>query len=253
MNRIATILLVLMVAALAVLLFFRTGPGPVTGFGTADVARQPETALQTTETLLQQVRDGMTAAEQAREMLNTIIDTATDPVVILEARRRLAALEQELGNHQTARELLSAALGSDPESPQAPRLLMELGAISHRQLDQPAQALVTYRRLLSLYPDSDEAPEALIRSARLSRQLERDTCEEDIHDLRTLSQRRPEHPLADEALFLAATLAAGAGAQELENDLRGELLQRYPHSPLNVQTPDTSGQETDNEQHTTTD
>jgi len=241
MNRIALIALALIVAALALLLVYRAPAGPATGLEQAD-------------RLIGQAVAGTAAAEEARTLLKTIIDDRiSDPAAVLQARLRLVALERQIGRHQEAATALGEALGSHPDTPQAPRLLLELGAMHHRRLKRPAEALQTYRRLVALYPESAEAPEALVRSALLARQLEQDTASADAAALLDFSRRRPDHPLADEALLLAADLAAGAVTDQGEAAVLDELHRRYPDSPLCRPTTDTTHQEIDDDGHTAND
>jgi TolA-binding protein len=167
MNRIATILLVLMVAALAVLLFFRTGPGPSPDIDPSTVYTQPETVLQHVERLINQARDGATAAEQARHTLNSIIEN--DPVSeqALSARLRLVDLEQSLGNHTAAGVALLDAIQAHPGSGTTPQLIMDLGLLLAGPLDRPDEAQEVFERLVLLYPGHALAPEAAVRLARI--------------------------------------------------------------------------------------
>ena len=241
MNRIALVALVLIVAALALLLVYRSPAGPSTGLERADQ-------------LIGQAVAGVAAAEEARTLLNTMInDRHADQFAVLDARLRLVALEQQLGRYQSASTALSETLGSHPDTPRASRLLMELGNMQHRHLGRPTEALQTYRRLVALYPESEEAPEALVRSALLARQLELDTASDDAAALLDFSRGRPNHPLADEALLLAAGLSAGAGADQLKAELLHELHHHYPGSPLGRPTTATTHQEIDHDADTAND
>lgn len=171
MNRIAALLLFLMVAALAILLITRSTTGPSDILDQTNVRRHPEAALENVDTLLHRVRDGVTASEQARKLLNTIIDDRSDPESTLDARLRLVELEQSLGNHAAAGAALLDAIQAHPGSAAIPRLLIDLGLLLHGPLDRPAEAAEVLNKVVLLYPDHPLADEALLLADQVATEL----------------------------------------------------------------------------------
>jgi hypothetical protein len=214
MNRIALLLLVLLVAALAILLFFRSGTGTAAGPAPMMVRRQPDAALAEVKTLLHGVRDGAVAAEQARKLLQTIMDEGIDPDSSLEARRRLAELEQLLGNHTAAGEALLDAIQAHPGHEATPELLFELGLLLDGPLDRPDEAREVFTRVAHLYPGHALAPEATIRLARICMAVDSGGRIDPFSDVREFSLAHPNHPLTDEAMFLVEQFATEPAEHE---------------------------------------
>lgn len=202
MNRIAIVLLILLVTALAILLAYRTETGSSSDHAAVDVRRQPAAALEDVRTLLQRVQDGATAARQSRELLNTIIESGISADSTLDARRCLAELEQLLGNDTAAADALLDAIQAHPGHETTPDLLFGLGLLLAGPLDRPGEAGEMFTRVVNLYPAHDLAPEAAIRLARI--RIQTDTCSRaaQLSDLHDLLRTNPGHPLADEARLL---------------------------------------------------
>ncbi len=207
MNRIAILLLILLVAALATLLFFRSDTSSTSGLDPLEIHRQPEAALEKVNTLLHRVRDGEAAAEQARDLLSTIIDDGISPDSALEARRRLVELEQLLGNDTAAGDALLDAIQAHPGHETTPGLLFDLGLLLEGPLDRPVEAAEIFKRVAHLYPDSALAPEATIRLARIRMAICTGSRIDPLSDVREFILTHPNHPLADEACFLVDQFA----------------------------------------------
>lgn len=235
MNRIAILILILIVAALAILLLYRSETVTMEGLDPSEVRRQPETALLQVDTLILQARDGMAAAVQARETLNTIIDDGTDPASTLEARQRLVELEQLLGNDAAASDALLDAIQAHPGSEETPRLLFDLGLLLAGSLDRPDEAREMFKRVVFLYPDHPLTPEAMIRLTRIRMAINIHGRAFFLSDLSRFSRSNPNHPLVDEALFLCGQYARefiGSQDQYGHGQNLQQFHEKFPDSPL---------------------
>ncbi len=150
MNRMTIPLLVLILSALAVLLFLRIDGGP---------AADPPSMEQ----LIQQALQGRTAADKARQRLGSIIDEAPNAGSTLAARRQLADLEHSLDNHQAALDVLLDAMMAHPGDSNVPQLLHEAGLLLAGPLERPTEAAALFKRVVDLYPEHPLVPEAQVR------------------------------------------------------------------------------------------
>lgn len=202
MNRIAILVLILIVAALATLLVYRVETRTAAGLYPSQVRREPEAALQQVETLIRMARDGAAAADQARETLTTVIESDPTSLTALEARLRLVELEQALGNNEAAAYLILDTVRAHPGSEETPRLIFDLGLLFAGPLDRPDEAREAFERVVNLYPNHDLAPEAAIRLTRICLEIGTPDQADHISGLRKFSRSNPDHPLAEEALLL---------------------------------------------------
>lgn len=170
MNRIAILLIVLIVAILAVLLLHRAQTGAADSLHPAEVRRQPEAALQQIDSLIEQAGQGLAAAEQTRHTVAAIIDNDPGSAEALSARLRLVQLERLLGNDEAARDALLDAVMAHPGSAETPRLLFDLGLLLAGPQDSPAEAAEIFSRVIDLYPNHPLTPEAAIRLALIRNQ-----------------------------------------------------------------------------------
>jgi len=159
MSRMTIPLLVLILSALAVLLFLRIDSGP---------SAEPATVEQ----LIQQARQGRTAADEARRRLGGIIDEAPGAESTLAARRQLADLERSQDNHQDALDVLLDTIMAHPGDSTIPRLLHETGLLLAGPLERPSEAAALFKRVVDLYPEHPLAPEAQVRLALLAQDPE---------------------------------------------------------------------------------
>ncbi len=95
-----------------------------------------------------------------------------------------------------------------------------------------------FRRVYLRYPESPEAPKALIWTARLYRNLygyshRRKDLEEALRRYRMLWEHYPESPLADDALFEAARIYRELLKEpEKARQLEALILERYPSGDM---------------------
>ncbi len=106
---------------------------------------KPLRLLETAYDVLAKSGDPLQAARAAREV--AAMRPAHAPTHL-----RLAQLEAQCGDWQRSREAAQAAVQLDPSSREA----LNAAAVAHENLDQPAQALATWKRLKDLAPDDDE-------------------------------------------------------------------------------------------------
>ncbi len=95
-----------------------------------------------------------------------------------------------------------------------------------------------FRKVYLWYPESPEAPKALIWTARLYRNLygysqRRKDLEDALRRYRMLWEHYPKHPLADDALYEASEIYLKyLNRPEEAQKLRALILKRYPHGDM---------------------
>lgn len=160
MNRIAALLIVLLITALGLLLYVRSRPRALPVLDTAEMVARPHAALDRAEALVEQARLGVSAATRARVILETVAGSGSGTDESLRARLLLVELERLQGHDQAAADALLHAIQGHPDSEAAPRLLCEMALLLQDRLDRPTEARETLRRVYHLYPDSPFAAEA---------------------------------------------------------------------------------------------
>lgn len=142
-----------------------------------------------------------------------------------------AAYERALSLYKLGRyeEAVAQARAIKP-GPELTEKVYWLLAESHAALKNPDQAIQSYRLIVTQFPESELAPEALFRLAHLLRGREEFAAAADLYG--QVFRKHPAAPVAAQALFSAGYCLARAGREEEAVREWAQLVQSYPDDPL---------------------